>query len=327
MDAHPERAPEAGSFADDHPDIAVLFDAVNGVIRGKPEVVRQAILTLLAGGHLLIEDIPGVGKTTLARALATAMGGTFRRVQFTSDLLPADILGVNVFDPGARQFRFRPGPVFCHVLLADEINRTTPRTQSALLQAMEEHQVTLDGTTHVLPDPFLVIATQNPLEHHGTYPLPESQMDRFLMRLSMGYPDRAAERDLIAGQVTGHPLDGLAPVFTPAALVAARRHVSAVRMDEALLDYLLSIVEATRTHPDLALGASPRAALAMGRAARAAAVLEGRDYVVPDDVKSLVEPVLAHRLAPRDAAAEPAARRDQVRAVLGDVLERTEVPL
>ena len=327
MDTHPERRPELASFpADDRP-MAGLLEAVNRVIRGKPDVVRQSVLTLLAGGHLLIEDIPGVGKTTLARALAQAMGGSFRRVQFTSDLLPADILGVNVFDPTDRQFRFRPGPVFCHVLLADEINRTTPRTQSALLQAMEEQQVTLDGTTHALPDPFMVIATQNPLEHHGTYPLPESQMDRFLMRLSMGYPDRDAEKDLIAGQAEGNPLDEMTAAFTPAALVAARRLAQAVHMDESLLDYLLRIVEGTRVHPDLALGASPRAALALGRAARAAAHLAGRDFVVPDDIKLLAEPVLAHRLSPREGSADPASRRDQVRAVLGDVLERAGVPL
>ena len=327
MTRQPERNAQTVPFPAGDPSLHDLFQAVGAVIRGKDEVVRDAVVTLLAGGHLLIEDIPGVGKTTLARALAQAMGGTFRRVQFTSDLLPADIVGVNVFDPSSREFHFRPGPVFCHVLLADEINRTTPRTQSALLQAMEEQQVTLDGTTHSLPDPFMVIATQNPLEHHGTYPLPESQMDRFLMRLSMGYPDRTAEKEMIAGRIGADPLAGLQAVFAPATLAAARRRVENVRLDDALLDYLLAIVDGTRGNAALALGASPRAALALSRAARAAALLEGRDFVLPDDIKGLAEPVLAHRLVPHDAAADPAARRDQVRVVLQDILDATSVPL
>ena len=307
--------------------ISEVVDAVNGVIRGKPEVVHQSALALLAGGHLLIEDVPGVGKTTLGRALACAIGGEFRRVQFTSDLLPADILGVNVFDSSTKRFLFRPGPVFCHVLLADEINRTTPRTQSALLQAMEEHQVTLDGTTHPLPDPFFVIATQNPLEHHGTYPLPESQMDRFLMRVSMGYPHREAEKVLIADQSESHPLDRMTAVLTPSSLSEARQHVKQVRMDDSLLDYLLSIVERTRAHADLSIGASPRAGLSLSRAARAAAYLAHRDFVVPDDIKSLAVPVLAHRLLPREPTADPAADRDQVRGVLVELLEDVRVPL
>ena len=304
-----------------------IAEAVNGVIRGKEEVVRQSVVALLAGGHLLIEDVPGVGKTTLGRALARAIGGEFRRVQFTSDLLPADILGVNVFDSATKNFSFRPGPVFCHVLLADEVNRTTPRTQSALLQAMEEHQVTLDGTTHTLPDPYFVIATQNPLEHHGTYPLPESQMDRFLMRISMGYPDRDAERELIAGPNGERPLETMEPVITPQLLAEARAHVERVRMDDSLVDYLLQIVESTRTHPDLSLGASPRAGLALGRAARAAAFLAQRDFVVPDDIKLQTVPVLAHRMMPKEPTADPASDRDQTRAVLADILERVRVPV
>jgi MoxR-like ATPase len=307
--------------------IPEVVDAVNGVIRGKADVVRQAAVALLAGGHLLIEDVPGVGKTTLGRALARAIGGEFRRVQFTSDLLPADIVGVNVFDSSAKTFRFRPGPVFCHVLLADEINRTTPRTQSALLQAMEEHQVTLDGKTHALPDPFFVIATQNPLEHHGTYPLPESQMDRFLMRISMGYPHRDAERELIANQNSDRPLEQLRAVITPEALAEARSRVGNVRMEDTLVDYLLRIVEATRGNPDLSLGASPRAGLALGRAARAAAYLTGRDFVVPDDIKTFADPVLAHRLMPLEPTADPAADRDLVRGVLTEVLEQVRVPV
>jgi MoxR-like ATPase len=304
-----------------------VVEAVNGVIRGKPEVVRQSVVALLAGGHLLIEDVPGVGKTTLGRALAGAIGGKFRRVQFTSDLLPADILGVNIFDSSTKSFLFRPGPIFAHVLLADEINRTTPRTQSALLQAMEEQQVTLDGTTHSLPDPFFVIATQNPLEHHGTYPLPESQMDRFLMRVSMGYPHREAEKKLIADQIESHPLERMTAVITPASLAEARRQVNQVVMDDSLLDYLLQIVERTREHPDLSLGASPRAGLSLSRAARAAAYLDRRDYVVPDDIKTLVAPVLTHRLLPREPTADPAADRDQVRGVLTELVEDVRVPI
>jgi len=304
-----------------------VVEAVNRVIRGKAEVVEQSVVTLLAGGHLLIEDVPGVGKTTLGRALACAMGGEFRRVQFTSDLLPADILGVNVFDSSSKGFRFRPGPVFSHVLLADEINRTTPRTQSALLQAMEEQQVTLDGITHPLPDPFFVIATQNPIEHHGTYPLPESQMDRFLMRVSMGYPHRDAEKELISDQDRDHPLNRMDPVITPEALAVARRDVKSVSMEDSLLEYLLEIVEATRRHPDLSMGASPRASLSLSRAAKATAYLAGRDFVVPDDIKALADPVLAHRLTPRELAADPAADRDHVRGVLIEILERTRVPL
>lgn len=327
MTRQTEGVPEAVTFPSGEPPLQDLFRSVGAVIRGKDDVVHDAVVTLLAGGHLLIEDIPGVGKTTLARALAQAMGGTFRRIQFTSDLLPADIVGVNVFEPSTREFLFRPGPVFCHVLLADEINRTTPRTQSALLQAMEEHQVTLDGITHALPDPFLVIATQNPLEHHGTYPLPESQMDRFLMRLSMGYPDRTAEKEMILGRNGTDPLVDLKPVLSPASLASARRRVEQVRLDDGLLDYLLEIVAGTRHHPKLALGASPRAALALSRAARATALLESRTFVLPDDIKGLVEPVLAHRLVPHDAVADPTARRDQVRAILQDVLEATSVPL
>jgi MoxR-like ATPase len=320
-----ERRPETTTALDRR--ISDVVDAVNGVIRGKPEVVQQAAVALLAGGHLLIEDVPGVGKTTLGRALARAIGGEFRRVQFTSDLLPADILGVNVFDSSTKTFRFRPGPVFCHVLLADEINRTSPRTQSALLQAMEEHQVTLDGTTHALPNPFFVIATQNPLEHHGTYPLPESQLDRFLMRISMGYPHREAERELIAGQNGAQPLERMQAVITPELLGEARQSVESIRVDDTLVDYLLRIIEATRQHPDLSLGASPRAGLALARAARGAAFLAQRDFVVPDDIKNYVAPVLAHRMIPTESTADPAADRDQARAVLAELLEQVHVPV
>lgn len=303
-----------------------IVDAIRRVIRGKDEVVTQAVTALIAGGHLLIEDVPGVGKTTLGKTMARAIGGIFHRVQFTSDLLPADILGVNLFDATSQEFRFRPGPIFCHVLLADEINRTTPRTQSALLQAMEERHVTLDGTTHALPSPFFVIATQNPLEHHGTYPLPESQMDRFMMRISMGYPEREAEREMIAGQADDE-IDSLDAVISTAELQQARERAQRVHIDESLVDYLMRIVEGTREHPELSLGASPRASLALGRAARASAYLDGREFVVPDDIKGMAGAVLSHRLLPRDPTADAQADRTQVTAVLARVLGQVRVPL
>jgi MoxR-like ATPase len=323
-------SPAAGSLAFAPPPrhlFEEIVEAVGAEVRGRREVVHRAAITLCAGGHLLIEDVPGVGKTTLARALAAAIGGTFHRVQFTSDLLPADILGVNILDAAAGGFRFRPGPIFSHVLLADEVNRTTPRTQSALLQAMEEHLVTLDGVTHALPDPFFVIATQNPLDHHGTYPLPDSQMDRFMMRLSMGYPERDAEIEMLEpGGGRAHESGPVAAV-TPGALLRVRRGCETTRMDRSLKDYLMRLVEATRRHPDLALGASPRAAISLGRAARAAAFAEGRDYVIPDDIKDLAEPVLAHRLVAREGTEDPASRLARARGILAEILERTPVPL
>jgi len=320
--AHPSSAAALAAAA-----LREAATAVGSVVRGKPEAVRGVLEALLAGGHVLLEDVPGVGKTTLARALARVLGGTFRRVQFTSDLMPADIIGVNVLAGADGAFRFRPGPVFCHVLLADEVNRATPRTQSALLQAMEERQVTLDGVTHRLPEPFLVLATQNPMEQHGTYPLPESQMDRFLMRLALGYPDRGTERELVRDSGSVIDPEGLSAAMTPALVAQARLAASDVRLDETLLDYLLDVVEGTRRHAALALGASPRAALALARAARARAWLDGRDFVIPDDIKGLAGPVLEHRLVPRDLSTTGAERRAQVGTALADVLARVPVPL
>lgn len=269
---------------------------VNALVLGKPHEVRLAFVALLAGGHLLIEDLPGLGKTTLARSMATTLGLDFQRVQFTSDLLPADVIGVSVFDPQARTFQFHPGPVFTQVLLADEINRAPPRTQSALLEAMAEHQATVDGTTHALPDPFIVIATQNPVDLAGTYPLPDSQLDRFLLRLALGYPGEQAERDLLAGVDRRDLIAQVLPLLGTADVIAARRAVNAVHASEALIAYVQALLARSRKHPGVRVGLSPRAGLALLRAARAYALLLGRSHVLPEDVQALFGAVAAHRL-------------------------------
>jgi MoxR-like ATPase len=269
---------------------------VNALVLGKAHEVRLAFVALLAGGHLLIEDLPGLGKTTLARAMATTLGLDFQRVQFTSDLLPADVVGVSVFDPQARSFQFHSGPVFTQVLLADEINRAPPRTQSALLEAMAEHQVTVDGTTHMLPDPFFVIATQNPADLAGTYPLPDSQLDRFLLRLALGYPGEAAERDLLAGIDRRDLIAQTLPLLGAADVRAARRAVSQIHASEALITYVQALLARSRKHPGVRVGLSPRAGLALLRAARAYALLLGRSHVLPEDVQALFGVVAAHRL-------------------------------
>ena len=296
------------------------------MIRGKPEAIRAAVVTLLARGHLLIEDIPGVGKTTLARALAAALGGTFRRVQFTSDLLPSDIVGVSVYDQSGKVFELKRGPIFANVVLADEINRTTPRTQSALLEAMSEGQVSIDDTTHELPRPFMVMATQNPAEHYGTYPLPESQMDRFLLRISLGYPHKTVERELLRERTGADPVGSLAPVVDLAAVRSLQDGVEHIRVDDALLDYAMAIVEESRRHPGIGVGVSTRGVLAWYRAAQAAALAAGRDFVVPDDLKGLAVPCLAHRLvlaASHDSLGR--ARLDGER-LIGDIVGRVPVP-
>jgi MoxR-like ATPase len=272
-------------------------------IVGKPEVIELALVCVLAGGHLLLEDVPGVGKTTLGLTIARALGGRFKRVQFTSDLLPSDILGATILDPRTGAFTFRPGPIFANVVLADEINRTTPRTQSALLEAMNEGQVSVDGETLALPDPFLVIATQNPHEYQGTWPLPDSQLDRFLVRTSMGYPSREAERAILRGEARFYEDDR--PI-TAGALAALRAEVAAVRVHAELEDYVLDLVAATRSSPALARGVSIRGAEALLRAARALARLRGRDFVVPEDIRALAVPVLAHRVLPRAETGEDA---------------------
>ena len=269
---------------------------VNALVLGKPQQVRLAFVALLADGHLLIEDLPGLGKTTLAHAMAATLGLGFARVQFTSDLLPADILGVSVYEAQARRFEFHPGPVFTHVLLADEINRAPPRTQSALLEAMAEHQVTIDGTTRALPDPFLVIATQNPADLSGTYPLPDSQLDRFLLRLALGYPDAATERALLAGSDRRDLIAAATPRLDVDGILALRHHVLGVHASDALVGYVQALLQRSRQHPGIRVGLSPRAGLALLRAARAHAVLLGRDHVVPEDVQALFPAVAEHRL-------------------------------
>ncbi|MCX7814390.1 MAG: AAA family ATPase [Tepidimonas ignava] len=289
------------------PLIDALLQQLTTVVLGKDEAVRQALTCLLADGHLLIEDVPGVGKTTLAQALARTLGLRLARVQFTADLLPSDVVGASVWDRERRSFVFHPGPVFADVLLADEINRASPRTQSALLEAMEERQVTVDGVTHPLPQPFFVIATQNPLEQVGTQPLPESQLDRFLMRLSLGYPDAAAERALLRGQDRRELLSTL-PALTDAAGLRALQHAAAaVGVADALLDTLQALLHATRSGGRFAQGLSPRAGLALLRAARAYALLQGRAYVAPDDLYAVVVPVAAHRLRPAPGVAHDSA--------------------
>jgi MoxR-like ATPase len=302
-------------------------DSVARVIRGKPEAIRLAVTTLLARGHLLIEDVPGVGKTTLGRALARSLGGTFRRIQFTSDLLPSDILGVSVYDQTESRFDFRPGPLFANVVLADEINRTTPRTQSSLLEAMSDGQVTVDSHTYTLEKPFLVIATQNPQEHYGTYPLPESQMDRFLLRIRLGYPAAGDERRLLVERGGGDPVDELRPVTDPKTVSELQDMVDHVRVDERLADYAFKVVQETRRTPVLTLGVSPRGAIAWFRAAQAYALAGGRDYCLPDDFKALAVPALAHRIVLASQPDSLGRARDEAERALHDVLERVPIPV
>ena len=294
------------------PLVARVIAAAGGIILGKEGQIRLALACVLARGHLLIEDLPGVGKTTLAHVLAKSLGLHFQRIQFTSDMLPADILGVSVFDRDSGSFTFHPGPIFAQVILADEVNRATPKAQSALLEAMEEHQVTAEGETRKLPEPFFVIATQNPSEQVGTFPLPESQLDRFLMRIELGYPDRDAERALLLGQDRRDLLAELEPSMTPADLVELQAAVSRIHVAPALLDYVQAIVEHTRRSPDYASGLSPRAALALVHSARAWAMIEGRDKVIPEDVQAVLPGVAGHRLRP----AHDATRRIDVAATL-----------
>jgi len=269
---------------------------VERVIIGKRQEVRLTLVALLCRGHLLIEDVPGTGKTMLAKAVAKSLGCSFRRIQFTPDLLPSDVTGLSIYNQKTQEFEFRPGPIMAQVVLADEINRATPKTQSSLLECMEEHQATIDGTTYQMPEPFLVIATQNPIEYEGTFALPEAQLDRFMLRIRLGYPSQADEQDILDQQKTSHPIDSLGEVLSVEELMALQASVREIYVDPAVADYIVRLVTATRTHPDVYLGASPRGSLALYRAGQALAALTGRDYVIPDDIKALAESALAHRL-------------------------------
>ncbi len=308
--------------------VADLQRAIERVIKGKPEAVRMALVTLLAGGHLLVEDVPGVGKTTLAQALARAIDCAFQRIQFTSDLLPSDVIGLSVYDERTGGFEFKPGPIFANVVLADEINRTTPKTQSALLEAMAEGHVTVEGVTHPLRAPFMVVATQNPIEHHGTYPLPESQVDRFMLRLRIGYPSFEAEKEVLRDRERGDPLDGLTPVMSAEDVEDLQRSVQTVSVDDALVDYLMRVVAATRDSEMLDLGVSPRGTLALFRAAQSLALTEGRDYCVPDDIKRLIPPVFAHRLVVNSRFSSSFHRRsEEAEAALREIMKTVSVPI
>ena len=307
--------------------ITALQTSIERVIKGKSEVIELASVALLAQGHLLIEDVPGVGKTTLAHALARSFDCTFHRIQFTSDLLPSDLTGASIFNQLEHQFEFRKGPLFANVVLADEINRTTPKTQSALLEAMSEGKVTIEDQTYNLPQPFVVIATQNPIEHHGTYPLPESQLDRFLMRLQMGYPSQADEKQILRSQINYDTADHLTPVISAEEVLEAQQLMEKVEVEDILLDYLMALVEATRQSEFLTLGVSPRGAMALYRAAQARAFSKGRDYCIPDDVKRLAGPVFSHRVIVSNKYSSPLQKSQESEAIIQGLIEEVEIPL
>jgi len=300
-----------------------ISENIQKVILGKKDEIELAILALLSKGHILLEDVPGVGKTVLAKSLAASLGCSFKRIQFTPDLLPSDVIGVSIYNQKTGEFEYRPGPIIAQVVLADEINRATPKTQSALLEAMEEKQVTVDGVTHSLPDPFLVIATENPIEYEGTFPLPEAQLDRFLIRMAIGYPDKSDEISVLESQHIRHPLEEISQVVSPADILEAQEAVKSVYVDRLISEYIVNITSATREHPDVYLGASPRGSLGIYRVAQARAAISGRDYVIPDDVKSVVLPVLSHRII-----LNPSARMREVttESVISNVLESVTVP-
>jgi MoxR-like ATPase len=300
-----------------------LTSNVEKVIVGKHQEVRLTLIALLCRGHSLIEDVPGVGKTMLAKSIARSIGCSFKRIQFTPDLLPSDITGVSIFNQANREFEFRPGPIFAQIVLSDEINRATPKTQSALLEAMEERQATVDGVTHRMPDPFLVLATQNPIEYEGTFPLPEAQLDRFMMRITLGYPTKADEITILNSQQFVHPIDSLSQVIDVEDLVEAQEAVKKIHLDASLKEYIVALVSATRSHAEVYLGASPRGSLALFKTAQALAAIEGRDYVIPDDVKALAEATLAHRII-----VSPTARLKNVstRAVVEEIMQAVPVP-
>jgi MoxR-like ATPase len=303
--------------------VRAFCDAVARTVKGKDDIIRMSIVTLIAEGHLLIEDVPGVGKTTLGHAMARALSCNFHRVQFTSDLLPSDVLGVSIFNPKTNDFEFKPGPIFSNIVLADEINRTTPKTQSALLEAMNENQVTIENSTHPLPRPFMVLATQNPAEHHGTYPLPESQLDRFLMKIEVGYPDESAEKEILKRFTNGNHKGSIEPVLTPADVIELQDESRKVHIDEEIVDYMLYIVNSTRKHQDIELGVSPRGTVALFRGVQALALVEGRNFALPDDVKRLVPLVFGHRIIISRAAMK--ARTD-AQMLLQAILQEAPVP-
>ena len=307
--------------------LADLERALGEAIRGKPEILRLSLVCLLSNGHLLIEDVPGVGKTTLAHAIAKSVECEFHRIQFTSDMLPSDVIGVTIYNAHSEAFEFKPGPVFTNFLLADEINRATPKTQSALLEAMNDSQVTIDGRSLPLPSPFMVVATQNPVEHHGTYPLPESQLDRFIMRLRIGYPDRQSEREIVRAVSRPTAETPVNAVLNASDILRAQEQVQHIRVDDALVDYMLAIVERTRSYESLALGVSPRGAQALYRSSQALAMLEGRDYVIPDDIKRLVGPVFAHRVVINARAVMTQRSTEAAERILTEILTLVDVPL
>jgi MoxR-like ATPase len=304
-----------------------LQKSIAQIVKGKEAVIQLALTALLARGHLLIEDVPGVGKTTLAQALARSFQCSFQRIQFTSDMLPSDVIGVSIFNPASQNFEFKPGPIFANIVVADEINRTTPKTQSALLEAMNESQITVDNHTHPLPEPFMVLATQNPIEHHGTYPLPESQLDRFVMRIRMGYPSRASEKEIIRNHSAAGRAEQAVALMDAGDVAEMQRAVSDVKVDDSLLDYAIEIVERTRQTEQLSLGVSPRGTVMLHRAAQARAFIEGRDYCLPDDFKRLIVPVFAHRVVVSSRYVSTQKKSEQSEAILSEILETTRVPL
>jgi MoxR-like ATPase len=307
--------------------VRALQDNIEQVIKGKPEAVRLTITTLLARGHLLIEDVPGIGKTTLAHSLARSLDCGFRRIQFTSDLLPSDILGVTVYNQQTQAFEFKPGPIFAHIILADEINRTTPKTQSSLLEAMNDVQVSVDSHTYPLPKPFMVIATQNPLEYHGTYPLPESQLDRFMMRIRIGYPELSDEKMILTTQRLFQPDSDLKSVLNAGEVLELQNAVDHVRMDDALVDYLLTLTRATRNSERLELGISPRGGMALHKAAQAYAFVDGRTYCIPDDIKRLAPLVFAHRVTVNSRGESYGRRGEDAERILDELVNQVPVPM
>ncbi|MDR1479128.1 MAG: MoxR family ATPase [Planctomycetaceae bacterium] len=305
--------------------VRILESNISLAVFGKRDVIRRCLIALFSSEHVLLEDVPGVGKTLIAQAIARSISGDFRRIQFTPDLLPADIVGSSIFDTSSQEFRFARGAVFANILLADEINRTTPRTQSAMLEAMNEHQVSVDGITHMLPTPFMVIATENPMEYEGTYPLPESQLDRFLLRISVGYPGRESELDVLRSHQTTRPINNLRAVLSCEQIIEIQQAVSNIRVDEAINRYILEIVEVTRLSDELMVGVSTRGAIALSRAAQTLALISGRSFVVPDDVKELAIPVLAHRIIPTSYS--HGSQRQNSEALIERIVETVDVPV